>query len=75
MTEVPTPRYLALKAAMMPRDANKHGTIFGGVRLSDVAVEVIDGKRQPGMVTTPLDPNSRVRPTTLPFDACAIVPT
>jgi len=26
--------YLALKTAMMPRDTNKHGTIFGGVLLS-----------------------------------------
>jgi acyl-CoA thioesterase YciA len=26
--------YLALKAAMMPRDTNPHGTIFGGVLLS-----------------------------------------
>ena len=27
-------RYLALKAAMMPRDTNPYGTIFGGVILS-----------------------------------------
>ena len=27
-------RYLALKSAMMPRDTNQHGTIFGGVLLS-----------------------------------------
>ena len=27
-------RYLALKAVMMPRDTNPHGTIFGGVVLS-----------------------------------------
>ena len=27
-------RYLALKAVMMPRDTNAHGTIFGGVLLS-----------------------------------------
>ena len=26
--------YLALKALMMPRDTNAHGTIFGGVILS-----------------------------------------
>lgn len=26
--------YLALKAVMMPRDTNPHGTIFGGVLLS-----------------------------------------
>jgi acyl-CoA thioesterase YciA len=31
---LPTERYLALKAAMMPRDTNPHGTIFGGVVLS-----------------------------------------
>lgn len=29
-----TEPYLALKTAMMPRDTNKHGTIFGGVLLS-----------------------------------------
>ncbi|HEX7450400.1 MAG TPA: hotdog domain-containing protein [Pirellulales bacterium] len=29
-----TGRYLALKAVMMPRDTNAHGTIFGGVLLS-----------------------------------------
>lgn len=34
MTTLPTQRYLALKAAMMPRDTNQHGTIFGGVLLS-----------------------------------------
>jgi acyl-CoA thioesterase YciA len=28
------PRYLALKAVMMPRDTNPFGTIFGGVLLS-----------------------------------------
>jgi acyl-CoA thioesterase YciA len=28
------PRYLALKAVMMPRDTNPYGTIFGGVILS-----------------------------------------
>ena len=27
-------RYLAVKAVMMPRDTNPHGTIFGGVLLS-----------------------------------------
>ncbi|HVC98240.1 MAG TPA: acyl-CoA thioesterase [Pirellulales bacterium] len=27
-------RYLAIKAVMMPRDTNPHGTIFGGVLLS-----------------------------------------
>jgi len=33
---VDTEPYLALKAAMMPRDTNKHGTIFGGVLLSHI---------------------------------------
>lgn len=32
----PSPRYLALKALMMPRDTNSHGTIFGGVLLSHI---------------------------------------
>ena len=27
-------KYLALKAVMMPRDTNPHGTIFGGVIMS-----------------------------------------
>jgi acyl-CoA thioesterase YciA len=34
MTDAPHPRHLALKALMMPRDTNQHGTIFGGVLLS-----------------------------------------
>ncbi|HQU45381.1 MAG: hypothetical protein B7Z73_08735 [Planctomycetia bacterium 21-64-5] len=34
MTEPTASRYLALKAVMMPRDTNPHGTIFGGVLLS-----------------------------------------
>lgn len=34
MPKLPTGRYLALKAVMMPRDTNPHGTIFGGVLLS-----------------------------------------
>ena len=34
MSKLPTKRYLALKAVMMPRDTNPHGTIFGGVILS-----------------------------------------
>ena len=34
MTSSPTDRYLAIKAVMMPRDTNPHGTIFGGVLLS-----------------------------------------
>lgn len=34
IVRLPTKRHLALKAAMMPRDTNPHGTIFGGVILS-----------------------------------------
>jgi acyl-CoA thioesterase YciA len=34
MAEPSGDRYLALKAAMMPRDTNPQGTIFGGVLLS-----------------------------------------
>ncbi|HVV98964.1 MAG TPA: hotdog domain-containing protein [Planctomycetaceae bacterium] len=34
MNEPADPRFLALKAAMMPRDTNPQGTIFGGVLLS-----------------------------------------
>jgi acyl-CoA thioesterase YciA len=34
LPRLPTKRYLAIKAAMMPRDTNPHGTIFGGVILS-----------------------------------------
>lgn len=34
MTENSAERFLALKAVMMPRDTNEHGTIFGGVLLS-----------------------------------------
>src|SRR5262245_9784040 len=34
MPRFPTPRYLAIKSVMMPRDTNPHGTIFGGVVLS-----------------------------------------
>jgi len=34
MITVPTELHLALKALMMPRDTNQHGTIFGGVVLS-----------------------------------------
>jgi acyl-CoA thioesterase YciA len=34
MTPTPADRYLAIKAVMMPRDTNPHGTIFGGVLLS-----------------------------------------
>ena len=34
MSEQPSRRYLAVKVAMMPRDTNPQGTIFGGVLLS-----------------------------------------
>ncbi len=34
MNDVPDKGYLALKAVMMPRDTNPHGTIFGGVTMS-----------------------------------------
>ena len=34
MSDASANRYLALKALMMPRDTNSHGTIFGGVLLS-----------------------------------------
>jgi acyl-CoA thioesterase YciA len=36
MLSLPTDRYLALKSAMMPRDTNHTGTIFGGVLLSHI---------------------------------------
>ena len=41
------PRYLALKAVMMPRDTNPYGTIFGGVLLSyiDQAGAVADASK------------------------------
>ena len=64
MTGVPTERYLALKAAMMPRDTNKHGTIFGGVLLSYIdqaadigARSVVQGEGWPEhpMVTVAMD--------------------
>jgi acyl-CoA thioesterase YciA len=31
---MPNDRYLALKSAMLPKDTNQYGTIFGGVLLS-----------------------------------------
>ncbi len=39
-------RYLALKAAMLPRDTNPHGTIFGGVLLSYLDQAGAEGARQ-----------------------------
>ena len=56
--------YLALKTAMMPRDTNKHGTIFGGVLLSYIdlaagigAQHLIRSKGWPGqaLVTVAVD--------------------
>ena len=41
----PTQRYLALKAAMLPRDTNPHGTIFGGVLLSYIDQAGAEGAR------------------------------
>lgn len=38
-------RYLALKAAMLPRDTNPHGTIFGGVLLSYLDQAGAEGAR------------------------------
>ena len=37
--------YLALKAAMMPRDTNQYGTIFGGVLLSYIDLAAGIGAR------------------------------
>ncbi|HEV3344520.1 MAG TPA: hotdog domain-containing protein [Pirellulales bacterium] len=52
MSEPTAPRYLALKAMMMPRDTNHHGTIFGGVLLSHIdqagAVGALHEIRQAG---------------------------
>lgn len=42
----PEERYLALKAVMMPRDTNPHGTIFGGVLLSFIDQAAAVGARQ-----------------------------
>lgn len=36
MSECSGDRYLATKVVMMPRDTNPHGTIFGGVVLSNI---------------------------------------
>ena len=45
MPKFPTGRYLALKAVMMPRDTNPHGTIFGGVILSYIDEAAAVGAR------------------------------
>jgi acyl-CoA thioesterase YciA len=36
MNETSSQPHLAIKAVMMPRDTNPHGTIFGGVLLSHI---------------------------------------
>jgi len=33
---VPTEQYIAIQLPMMPRDTNRHGTIFGGVLLANI---------------------------------------
>ena len=51
-------RYLAIKAVMMPRDTNAHGTIFGGVLLSHMdqagAVGALHEIRRAGWPWRPL---------------------
>lgn len=51
-------RHLALKAVMMPRDTNMHGTIFGGVILSYIdqagAVGALHALSRAGLPTKPL---------------------
>ncbi len=50
--------YLALKAVMMPRDTNPHGTIFGGVTMSYIdqagAVGARHAIRQEGWPDQPM---------------------
>jgi len=52
------PRYLALKSAMLPKDTNQYGTIFGGVLLSYIdqagAVGADHEIRSQGWPRTPL---------------------
>jgi acyl-CoA thioesterase YciA len=64
MPEEHADRYLAIKVAMMPRDTNPHGTIFGGVLLSYMdqagavgAHHVIrhSGWRSPALVTVAMN--------------------
>lgn len=56
--EISTERHLAIKVAMMPRDTNQHGTIFGGVLLSHIdlagAVGANYSIRQAGYQDRPL---------------------
>ena len=51
-------RFLAIKAVMMPRDTNAHGTIFGGVLLSHIdqagAVGALQEIRRAGWPWLPL---------------------
>jgi acyl-CoA thioesterase YciA len=53
-----TERYLALKAAMLPKDTNQYGTIFGGVLLSYIdqagAVGADHEIRRQGWPITPM---------------------
>ena len=57
-------RYLAIKVVMMPRDTNPHGTIFGGVLLSNVDMAGAAGAQhealsrgwpEPSLVTVAMD--------------------
>jgi acyl-CoA thioesterase YciA len=64
MIHLPTEPHLALKALMMPRDTNQHGTIFGGVVLSYIdqagaigahAALVLAGGREKPLVSVAMD--------------------
>ncbi len=64
MTDPSNNLYLAIKVAMMPRDTNPHGTIFGGVILSYIdqagaigaRAEILGlGHPEPLLVTVALD--------------------
>ena len=64
MIHLPTEPHLALKALMMPRDTNQHGTIFGGVILSSIdqagaigahAALVLAGGREKPLVSVAMD--------------------
>ena len=44
--DIERPPYLALKAVMMPRDTNPHGTIFGGVILSYIDQAGVGGAQR-----------------------------
>lgn len=36
MSDLPSPRHLAIRVVLLPKDTNAHGTIFGGVILSQI---------------------------------------